>query len=209
MIEDKIEKLALEFRSRLQTVTTDRVEEMKEDDNSHYLIYRVLGVSYSEGQAIDVYQNKGRFLYKYAGSFLEQASKLCFLEKFPDSGSLRIPNTLGSKPAKFEIDCLIGNDALEIKWKDATTDGDHITKEHTRIKVIAAAGYTPIRVMFYYPNRGQAIKIQETLQTLYSGIGGQYYHGDDAWSFVKKRTKVDLLKVLEGIADKLDGGVQK
>ena len=190
MIEDKIEKLALEFRSRLQTVTTDRVEEMKEDDNSHYLIYRVLGVSYSEGQAIDVYQNKGRFLYKYAGS-------------------LRIPNTLGSKPAKFEIDCLIGNDALEIKWKDATTDGDHITKEHTRIKVIAAAGYTPIRVMFYYPNRGQAIKIQETLQTLYSGIGGQYYHGDDAWSFVKKRTKVDLFKILEGIADKLDGGVQK
>ena len=63
--------------------------------------------------------------------------------------------------------------------------------------------------MFYYPNRGQAIKIQETLQTLYSGIGGQYYHGDDAWSFVKKRTKVDLFKILEGIADKLDGGVQK
>jgi hypothetical protein len=209
MIEKKIEALAQEFRDRLQQVTSDRVEEMLSDDVSHYLIYRVLGVSFSEGQAIDVYQNKGRFLYKYAGSFLEQATKLCFLEAFPESGSLRIPNTLGSKPAKFEIDCLVGNDALEIKWKDATTDGDHITKEHTRIRVIAEAGYTPIRVMFYYPNRSQAIRIQETLATLYSGIGGQYYHGDEAWSFVKKKTKVDLQAILQKIADSVDGGTQK
>ena len=206
MIENKIEELALDYRSRLLQMTSDRVTEMEADDNSHYLIYRVLGVPYTEGQAIDIYQNKGRFLYKYAGSFLEQATKLCFLEKFPDSGSLRIPNTLGSKPAKFEIDCLIGNDALEIKWKDATTDGDHITKEHTRIKVIAGAGYVPIRVMFYYPNRTQAIRIQQTLETLYNGIGGQYYHGDDAWNFVKKKTKVDLLGILEKIANSLDGG---
>ncbi|NMG12192.1 ApaLI family restriction endonuclease, partial [Streptococcus pneumoniae] len=27
-------------------------------------------------------QNKGRFLYKYAGSFLEEAAVLCFNEKF-------------------------------------------------------------------------------------------------------------------------------
>lgn len=209
MIEKKIEALAQEFRDRLQQATSDRVEEMESDDVSHYLIYRVLGVSFSEGQAIDVYQNKGRFLYKYAGSFLEQATKLCFLEAFPESGSLRIPNTFGSKPAKFEIDCLVGNDALEIKWKDATTDGDHITKEHTRIRVIAEAGYTPIRVMFYYPNRTQAIRIQETLATLYSGIGGQYYHGDEAWSFVKKKTKVDLQAILQKIADSVDGGKEK
>jgi hypothetical protein len=209
LIEKKIEELATEYRSRLLKVTSDRVTEMKGDDNSHYLIYRVLGVSYSEGQAIDVYQNKGRFLYKYAGSFLEQATKLCFLETFPDSGSLRIKNTLGKKPVTFEIDCLIDNDALEIKWKDATTDGDHITKEHTRIKVIAAAGYRPIRVMFYYPNRGQAIRIQETLQTLYAGIGGQYFHGDDAWKYVKKKTKVDLLSILENIANSLDKGELK
>lgn len=51
----------------------------------------------------------------------------------------------------FEIDCLVGTDAIEIKWRDATTDGDHIAKEHTRIKVIAEAGLTPIHIMFYYP----------------------------------------------------------
>lgn len=91
------------------------------------------------------------------------------------------------------------NNALEIKWKDATTDGDHITKEHTRIKVISKAGYVPIHIMFYYPNRTQAIRIQETLQTTYKGIDGEYYYGDSAWEYVKDKTGVDLKKILEDI----------
>ena len=40
---------------------------MKKDDFSHYLIYKVLGINEKEGKNIDIYQNKGRFLYKYAG----------------------------------------------------------------------------------------------------------------------------------------------
>ena len=75
---------------------------------------------------------------------------------------LRIPNTITQKPKTFEIDCLLEkSDAIEIKWRDATTDGNHITKEHTRIKAIQANGYNPIRVMFYHPNRVRAIKIQK------------------------------------------------
>ena len=192
--------LADQYADRLKKVVDVRVAEMQTDDTSHYLIYRVLGVQETEGHLIDVYQNKGRFLYKYAGSFLEEASKLCFKEAFPDSGSLRIPNTRGQRPRTFEIDCLVYSDALEIKWKDATTDGDHITKEHTRIQVISDAGYIPIRVMFYYPNRVQAIRIQETLETLYQGIGGEYYHGEAAWGYVRNRTEIDLKAILEQIA---------
>ena len=105
---------------------------------------------------IDEYQNMGRFLYKYAGSFLEEATILCFEEKFSGAKrKVRIPNTLGSKPVTFEIDCLVGKDAYEIKWRDSTTDGDHITKEHIRVKAVKNAGYKPIRIMFYYPNRAQ------------------------------------------------------
>jgi len=196
-----IKQLADKYAERLSAVIDGRVTEMQSDDVSHYLIYRVLGISEREGHLIDVYQNKGRFLYKYAGSFLEEATKLCFKEAFPNSGSLRIANTRGQRPKTFEIDCLVDNDALEIKWKDATTDGDHITKEHTRIQVISDAGYIPIRVMFYYPNRTQAIRIQETLETLYEGVGGQYYYGDAAWSYVRDKTAIDLKEILEEIAD--------
>jgi hypothetical protein len=199
-IKVQITELAKKYSDNLKNKIDNRMEEMKDDDKSHYLIYQVLGISDREGHLIDLYQNKGRFLYKYAGSFLEEATKLCFLETFPKSATIKIPNTLGTRPKTFEIDCLEGNNAIEIKWRDATTDGDHITKEHTRIKVIHEAGYQPIRVMFYYPNRTQAMKIQNTLETLYKGIGGEYYYGDSAWEYVKTRTTIDLKQILEDIA---------
>ncbi len=174
---------------------------METDDNSHYLLYRVLEITDAEGKLIDEYQNKGRFLYKYAGSFLEEAAILCFEEKFHNAKrKLRIPNKLGTRPATFEIDCLVGKEAFEIKWRDATTDGDHITKEHTRVKNIKNAGYKPVRIMFYYPNRKQAIRIQDTLKTIYAGVGGEYYFGGGAWEIIKKKTGVDLLGILEKIA---------
>jgi len=200
-IEEKIRHLADTYAKNLKAKVDARVEEMEADDNSHYLIYQVLGITTEEGRLIDVYQNKGRFLYKYAGSFLEDAAKACFSEKFPDSGSVKIPNTIGIRPKMFEIDCLVEErDAIEIKWRDATTDGDHITKEHTRMQNVKDAGYKPIRVMFYYPNRAQAIKIQQTLETLYSGVNGEYHSGHGAWEYVKNRTDVDLLSILKKLA---------
>jgi hypothetical protein len=199
-VEEKIRKLAADCATRLRTNIDARIEEMKGDDTSHFLIYQVLGVSDQEGRLIDEYQNKGRFLYRYAGTFLENAARLCFYEEFPGSGSVKVPNSQGRRPKTFEIDCLVGSDAIEIKWRDATTDGDHITKEHTRIRAIKDFGHVPIRVMFYYPNRAQAIKIQRTLEDLYRGVGGQYYYGDTAWTYVHNRTGVDLLAIIKKLA---------
>jgi type II restriction enzyme len=205
-IKEKIASLAKIYAEKLDSQIKKRCQEMASDDQSHTLIYRVLGITAKEGQLIDIYQNKGRFLYKYAGSFLEEATKLCFQEKYPNANSKRINNTKGKRPKTFEIDCLIENEAIEIKWRDATTDGDHITKEHTRIQVIAEAGYIPIRVMFYYPNRIQAIKIQETLETMYNGLNGKYYYGDVAWEYLKIKSEIDLKLILEEIANKDNRG---
>ena len=176
--------MAVEYAQRLDRRITERVGEMRSDDTSHFLIYQVLGVSDREGRLIDVYQNKGRLLYRAAGAFLEETAKLCFQHSFPQATSIRIPNTEGQRPKTFEIDCVIELDAIEIKWRDATTDGDHVTKEHTRLRAVANAGYTPIRVMFYYPNRSQAIRIQQAMETLYRGLDGQYYYGDAAWKYI-------------------------
>lgn len=205
LLHDEIRKLADEYSQRLSKQLTLRLEEMKGDDVSHYLIYRVLGISDEEGALIDEYQNKGRFLYKYAGSFLEEAALLCFQRRFPLAGKIRIPNTHGSRPRMFEVDCLAEDRAHEIKWRDATTDGDHITKEHARVKVIREHGYIPVRVMFFYPQREQAKRIQETLETLYEGIGGKYYYGDGAWEYMKSYTGTDLRCLLEAIASEREG----
>lgn len=72
-VRDEIRTLANEYAQRLQKKIDERVEDMATDDKSHFLIYRVLGVADAEGHLIDAYQNKGRFIYRYAGSFLRFA----------------------------------------------------------------------------------------------------------------------------------------
>jgi hypothetical protein len=200
-LTQNIKNLAEVYSANLIVRIEARTEEMKAGDNSHYLIYCVLGISLQEGQLIDQYQNTGRFLYKYAGSFLEEAATLCLSYKFPDGLKTKVENTIGQRPKTFEIDFLNGNDAIEVKWRDATTDGDHITKEHTRVKVIRNHGYKPIRIMFYYPQREQAIRIQQTLKTLYAGVEGEYYGGDEAWEHLKAYSGVDLKAILTVIAN--------
>ena len=146
-------------------------------------------------------RTRGDSLYKYAGSFLEVAAKLCFSERFPKSGSVRIPNTQGRRPRTFEIDCLVATEAIEIKWRDATTDGDHITKEHTRIQAIVDAGYTPIRVMFYYPNRARQSRFNKRARdAIQRACAANTTTATSAWRYVQKRTEDDLLEILRKLA---------
>lgn len=135
-LENAIRSLAAQYASDIEERITARMNEMEQDDTSHYLIYLALGISEDEGKRIDIYQNKGRFLYKYAGAFLERAAFLCFQTRFPQAVKSYVPNTLGQRPKQFEIDCLIDNDAIEIKWRDATTDGDHITMQPQMVTIL-------------------------------------------------------------------------
>ena len=199
-ISQKIIDLAEKHARDLDEKLKERVNEMQNDDLSHYLIYRVLGISEEEGNLIDLYQNKGRLLYRSAGSFLEKVAVLCFKHKFPSAQKIVIPNDQGTRPKTFEIDCLVDNRAHEIKWREATTDGDHISKEHERVKATQSYGFTPIRVMFYYPNRKQSVRVQEILSALYNGLGGEYYYGDKAWNYLAQETDIDLKKILSDIA---------
>lgn len=201
-LEIAITHLADEYQKKLKVKIDERVEEMNQDNVSHYLLYEVLGISRKEGEKIDIYQNIGRFLYKYAGSFLEEAAILCFEHKYQNAKrKVRIENTIGPKPKTFEIDCLVDHKAYEIKWRDATTDGDHITKEHARVAAIKGIGLIPIRIMFYRPNRDQAIRIQERLKILYNNVDGQYYSGEDAWKYMQRETGVDMEEMLKQVTE--------
>ena len=54
-VETKIRALAQKYANDLSSRVEKRVVEMKGDDNSHYLIYRVLGITVDEGNRIDIY----------------------------------------------------------------------------------------------------------------------------------------------------------
>lgn len=191
--DDRLIRIILKYREELQKKIQDRKIEMEEDNNEHYMVYNALGFTSKEGYEIDYQQNVGRFLYKYAGSLLEELAINCFKYAFPQAQEkVKIPNTIDKSPKNVEIDCLVDNRAYEIKWKDATTDGDHIKKEHKRVQIIKSAGYIPVRIMFFEPNRNQAIHIQATLKKLYEDMGGEYYSGEDAWNYLMKETGVDL-----------------
>ena len=171
---------------------------MQQDNNDHYLIYNALGFTSKEGYQIDYQQNVGRFLYKYAGSLLEELAIECIKDAYPNAKiKVKLPNTIDKSPKTVEIDCLVDNKAYEIKWKDATTDGDHIKKEHKRVQIIKEAGYMPIRIMFFEPNRDQAIKIQAKLKKLYEDIGGEYYAGEEAWRYLMMETGMDLKEIFK------------
>lgn len=194
--EERLLKIVKKYRDELQKKIQNRKIEMEEDNTDHYIIYNALGFTCEEGYQIDYQQNVGRFLYKYAGSLLEELAIASFKYAFPEAQSkVKLKNTIDNSPKHVEIDCLVGDRAYEIKWKDATTDGDHIKKEYKRVRVIKDAGYTPIRIMFFEPNRDQAIRIQTALKNLYEDIDGEYYAGEAAWEYLLKETGVDLKAV--------------
>lgn len=191
-------RIIANYRSDFQKKILERKEEMESDNNDHYLLYNVLGFTSEEGYQVDFQQNVGRFLYKYAGSVMEDLVINCFKMAHSDAVSkVKLKNTIDRSSKTVEIDCLIGNRAIEIKWKDATTDGDHIKKERKRVRVIKDAGYIPIRLMFFEPNRERAIRIQIRLKDLYEELGGEYYSGAAAWEYLKKDTGIDLRKILK------------
>jgi hypothetical protein len=72
---------------------TERRIEMSGNSIEHFELYRILDFSDEEGFKIDLYQNIGRFLYKYAGALLEQ-STAAVLQHTKDGESIRIPNTI-------------------------------------------------------------------------------------------------------------------
>ncbi len=72
-----------QYGDRLKKAIDQRLEEMKEDDKSHFLIYQVLVVGDREGRLVDEYQTKGRFLYKYAGSLLGGSCEALLSRKIP------------------------------------------------------------------------------------------------------------------------------
>ena len=60
-------------------------------------------------------------------------------------------------------------------------------------------------IMFYYPNRDRAIKIQQALEAICTGMGGKYFFGDSAWEHIKSISNVDLHGLLQEMANQNAG----
>lgn len=195
-LEKKVILVVNRLRDALAEQVAARHVELETDDRGHQDIYRILGVPPDECPRIDLYQNIGRFVYKYAGALLEETTQL-LLSESGEGSPISLENTVSSNPRRFDIDCYTRKDnrAHEIKWRDATTDGDHIRKESQKVEVIVANGLVPVRVMFYMPVRAQARSIQERVLRAFREKGHAYV-GEEAWDYVKDYSGVNLKETL-------------
>lgn len=195
-LQEQVAAIVDGHRTTLAQQIANRRAELLGDNDQHQEVYQVLGISAEECPKIDLYQNIGRFVYKYAGALLEDTTRL-LLSVTGSGGPLIIPNTVSGDPARFHIDCYTEKDnrAHEIKWRDATTDGDHVKKERNKIKSILAAGHVPVRIMYYMPVRANAMRIQERILAEFRAAG-EAYVGEEAWRYVEDYSGVDLRTTL-------------
>jgi hypothetical protein len=181
----KLNKIFDEHKKKLKQKIDDRKIEIKSEVNAHWELYQLLGgFDKSESFNVDFYQNVGRFFFKYAGSMLEEMV-IEIIKNKKKAEKIYIENTISTNPKKFEIDCFVKEDnrGHEIKWRDATTDGDHKKKEETKLKQLEKNNIIPVKIMFYMPEREQAKKIQTNIIKLYK-VKGFSYVGDEAWKYI-------------------------
>ena len=198
-LEERIKDIVEKNRNDLAEKVLERKTELLDDDDSHQEIYRVLGVPAEECAEIDLYQNVGRFVYTYAGTMMEDVTRV-LIESKDGGGPKSIPNTVSQNPANFEIDSVTPDGrAHEIKWRDATTDGDHIRKEANKVESILASDLTPVRVMYFMPVRSAAHRIQLKVIEEFERVG-EAYVGEKAWDYVEERSGVDLKALLSTLA---------
>jgi hypothetical protein len=180
-----LDKIYNEHKEILKQKIDARKIELKNENNSHWELYQLLGgFDKSESFKVDYYQNVGRFFFKYAGSMLEKMV-IEIIKNKKKAEKIYIENTISINPKKFEIDCFVEKDnrGHEIKWRDATTDGDHKKKEETKLKQMEKNNIIPVKIMFYMPEREQAKKIQTKIIKLYE-VKGFSYVGDEAWKYI-------------------------
>jgi len=197
-----IRRLLREGAAEYAAGAAARMAEMDLDHNAHRLVFKAFGVRDDEAELIDRYQNKGRLLYAQAGQVMGKALLACFQSADPAAARKMVPNIVGTnpRPKEYEIDCLLSsNEGIEFKWRDNTTDGDHVRKEENRIRSILAAGYVPVRLILFAPERKAAMKVQRKMKPLYDSSGGRFLVGDEAFRFVEDRTGIDLHAILAGM----------
>jgi len=196
-LEKELKIIFYKHKKMLKQKINERKDKIQLEENRHWEIYELLGdFDKEESFKVDYYQNAGRYFFRHCGSMLEEmVIKIIKNKKYAEK--IYIENTISTNPKRFEIDCFVKEDnkGHEIKWRDATTDGDHRKKEETKLKQMIKNGIKPVKLMFYMPEREQAKKIQLSIIELYNQTGESHV-GKQAWSYLKNYCDFDLYNFL-------------
>ena len=190
-LEEELTSIFEAEKDRIHAQIKKRMEKVRKEIPEYYEIMELYGFGKDDCMELDVYHNTSRLTFRSLGKLLEDLTTTVF--SHTKGGNPLTLNNPNPPPTTFYIDWVIPNEnrVYEIKWRDATTDGDHVRKEEAKISAISSSGYKPIRVMYYRPTRAQAKAICDRVTALYEKHG-EAYIGKDAWNHIKIYTGFDL-----------------
>ncbi len=188
--------IVAKYSQQSQRRIAESLSHLREFETEHQWMLELAGAPLSEIARMEKAHQSLRIIYRAAGSIMEESVKACLSNLNGYRPSQKFENLIGNRPKQHEVDCLVGQNAYEIKWRDATTDGDHKSKEIERIKNIIEHGLTPTRLMFFIPQNPGAAKIQKGLRKAYEDLGGHYYCGKEAWDHVTEISGHNLREML-------------
>lgn len=162
-----------------------------DQNTDHYELYNVLGIE--DASLMEREHYKMRVVAANVGRMMEEVVIATLLHKFPQAKPKhKVANIRSPSPSMYEIDCLIDNTAVEIKFRETTTDGDHAKKEENKLQTIIDYNLIPVRLIMY------GTPTSKDLIEAYQQNDGLYLVGDEAWQWIQDQTGVDLRSVLKG-----------
>jgi hypothetical protein len=195
-IEKEIMTILDNVKNNLGSKIKQRTIDMDSEDPDSHILFKLLGFDKEESKKIDLYHNIGRLVYRSSADLMEKIVIKLF-ETTKNATRLRLENPF-PPPQIFNIDAYVKSEkrAYEIKWKHATTDGDHVNKEMQKPKTIKKHGLIPIHLVFFTSERKNAISALDRIIKAYKSVDGEVYVGNDAFQHLHEYTGFDLKKFL-------------
>jgi hypothetical protein len=199
--KNKIHLIISEYHKKIKDNILKTKQIMEDFKNEHHEIYELF-YSKEEINLIEKYHIMARILSANTGRIFDNVVK--FIISDVEGGQTEYWNNLNSHPMKFEIDIVNHTKkiAYEIKWRDATTDGDHKNKEFRKVDFIKNKGYKPIRLTFFLPELERSVKAQKDIIDYYS-MNGLSYTGKEAFEYINTLANIDLKHIIKQYKQKI------
>jgi hypothetical protein len=198
-----LKKSIVDLLHKRQHIFNQRIEARRklfegDEYEFHYNFYSMFGFEPEESRQLDYHHHVSRILFSHIGTFIQDIAYLCFYYKYKTTQmNFPVKNVISEKPKKFKIDILVNNQAIELKWRESTTDGDHFIKEEVKVHNALKHDYAPIKLVFCDSIYGQSKKASEKMKRMYIKNGGQFISGIDAWKYLDKLVGFDVLKFIK------------
>lgn len=197
-IENCIESIVNNYRSKVSNKLNENQIEI--NSSSPKFMYELLGCSSDEFLNVKESNKTFSVMYSNFGHMIENAVIACLKLKHPSLiKHVTIKSTQNSTYEEYNVDCIIGKTAFEIKSRFSGATAK-FAREKAKINLLVELGYTPVYLIFYESDCNQSS--HESFKEYIRSVGGECYYEKEVFNFIKNDTNIDLESILTDINKK-------